>query len=390
MSSLVLLANARLPSQRAQSLQVVQASCAFARAGATTTLVHARRRKSPELPPGQDLFGYYSVPPGARAEVVSVDCVDWIDLAPRALQYGPARLQELTFARRAAEWVRKERPLARVLSREVEAARHLLRHGHPSVFLEIHRVPGGRMRRQWLLEAARGARGLVAISRGVREDLVALGIDGARIAVEHDAMEPARFAQVPSRDRARTELGIPASAPLVVYTGGLLEWKGVDVLLEAARKLPDVRFAIAGGMTADVERLRAAAAGLANVRLDGFQPPERVGLYLAAADVLAAPNRSQPPISARYTSPLKVFEAMAVGRAIVASDLPSLREILTHDRDAWLVRPDDATALAEGLQRVLGDATLRDRLAATLRARAPAHTWDARARRLLQWFDAAA
>lgn len=390
MSGLVLLANARLPSQRAQSLQVVQAACAFARAGASTTLVHARRKKTPALPPGQDLFAYYAVPAGPRADVVAVDCVDWIDLAPRALQYGPARLQELTFARRAADWVRAQRPLATVLSRELEAARRLLRRGHQSVFLELHRVPGGRVRQRWLLEAAREVRGIVAISSGVREDLVQLGIDGKRIRVEHDAMEPARFAAARARERARSELGLDLGAPLVVYTGGLLEWKGVDVLVEAARRLPEVRFAIAGGMEADVQRLRASAAGLANVRLDGFQPPERVGLYLAAADVVAVPNRSAPAISARYTSPLKVFEAMAAGRAIVASDLPSLRELLAHDRDAWLVRPDDAGDLAQGLRRVLGDAALRERLASALHARAPAHTWDARAQRILEWIEAAA
>jgi glycosyltransferase involved in cell wall biosynthesis len=390
MSGLVLLANARLPSQRAQSLQVVQAACAFARAGTPTTLVHARRRKTPALPPGQDLFAYYAVPAGPRAEVVPVACVDWIDMAPRALQYVPARLQELTFARRAADWVRAQRPRAAVLSREVEAAQRLLRRGHEAVFLEIHRVPGGRTRKRWLLEVARAARGIVAISGGVREDLVALGVDGDRVVVEHDAMEPARFAGQRSREQARQELGLPGGAPLVAYTGGLLEWKGVDVLVDAARRMPDVRFAIAGGMEADVRRLQASAAGLTNVRLDGFQPPERVALYLAAADVVAVPNRSQPAISARYTSPLKVFESMAAGRAIVASDLPSLRERLAHDSDAWLVRPDDAGALADGLQRVLGDAALRERLAAALQARAAAHTWDARAQRILRWIEAAA
>ncbi len=390
MSSLVLLANARLPSQRAQSLQVVQAACAFARAGSPTTLLHARRRKTPDLPPRQDLYSYYAVPPGERAQIVAVDCVDWIDLAPRALQYGPARLQELTFARRAAEWVLAQRPRPRVLSREVEAARDLLRKGHPGVFLEIHRVPGGNTRRKWLLETASGARGLVAISGGVREDLLALGIDAQKVVVEHDAMEPSRFAHIPSREQARSELALPAGIPLVAYTGGLLSWKGVDVLLGAARKLPDVGFAIAGGMTADVERLCSSAADLVNVRLDGFQPPERVALYLAAADVLVVPNRSQPAISSRYTSPLKVFEAMAVGRAVVASDLPSLRELLTHDRDAWLVRPDDPDALAEGLRHVLDDDALRARLATTLHERAPAHTWDARAERLLAWFEEAA
>lgn len=389
MGELVLLANARLPSERAQSLQVLQAAGSFARAGLSTSLVHARRRATPTLPAGVDLCTHYGLPSGPRPTLVPVPCIDAIDLVPRALQYLPARVQELSFSRNAARWVRRERPRAWVLSREVEAARHLARAGQPGLFLELHRVPGGAARRRWLLEAARAARGVVAISGGVAEDLVALGVERERVTVAHDAFEPARFAHAPKREVARAQLGL-GTGPLVVYTGGLLEWKGVEVLVDAAREMPGVRFAIAGGMPTDVERLRARSQGLVNVRLDGFQDPARVPLYLAAADVLAVPNRSQPAISARYTSPLKAFEAMAAGVCVVASDLPSLREVFTHDRDAWLVAPDDARALAAGLRAVLADPALRARLAAALAARAPQNTWDARAARLVHWMEARA
>jgi glycosyltransferase involved in cell wall biosynthesis len=175
--------------------------------------------------------------------------------------------------------------------------------------------------------------------------------------------------------------------PLAVYAGGLLEWKGVDLLIDAARALPGVYFGIAGGMAADVRRLRARAGGLDNVRIDGFQPPARVPLYLAAADLAVVPNRSTSAISARHTSPLKIFEAMAAGVPMVASDLPSLRELLEHERDALLVPPDDAAALARGIERLVGDATLRALDASRLRSRAAEHTWDARALRVLDWME---
>ena len=382
---LVLLANVRMPSQRAQSLQVAQMSAAFARAGAPTTLVHARRRSTPPLPPGADLWTYYGVPDGPRPSIEAIPCVDWIDRVPRVLQYVPARLQEQTFARNAARRVLGAHAGARVLSREPESALELVRKHRRDVFLEIHRVPGGRLRRKWLLRAASGTRGIVAISGGVRGDLVELGVDAAKIRVEHDGFEPARFDDLPSAAEARAALSLPAEAPLVVYTGGLLAWKGVDVLVGAARKLPEVYFAIAGGMEADVQRLRQRVGGASNVRIDGFQPPERVALYLAAADVAVVPNRDRPAISAKYTSPLKVFEAMAARVALVASDLPSLREILTHERDALLVKSDDADALAQAIGRMLGDPDLRTRLAGALHARRGEFTWDARARRILDW-----
>lgn len=384
---LVLVANARMPSQRAQSLQVAQCAAAYQRAGAATTLLHAARTKTMTLPPGVSLWGFYGIPEERAPAVEAVPCVDWIDRVPRVLQYAPARLQEQTFARGAAKRVLAGFSGARVLSREVETALCLVRAKREDVFLEIHRVPGGKLRRRWLVEAARGVRGVLAISGGVREDLLRLGIGEDQIQVEHDGFDPALFAGRPGRIEARATLGLPEGVPVVVYTGGLLAWKGADVLVEAARALPDVYFVVVGGMDGDVRRLRARAGGLANVRLDGFQLPTRVPLYLAAADVGVVPNRSKPAISARYTSPLKVFEAMAAGLPLVASDVPSLRELLLDGRDALLVPPDDPGALAQGIARLAGDAALRARLGESLSSRAAAHTWDARAARILDWME---
>jgi glycosyltransferase involved in cell wall biosynthesis len=383
-----LVANARLPSQRAQSLQVVQMAAAFARCGARTRLLHARRTPTPALPPGVDLFAHYAVPAGPRPEVQAVPCTDWIDRSPRRLQFLPARLQEWTFARRAAREVLGAPQPRLVFARELEAARHLVRAGLRTVFLELHRVPGGRLRRRWLSEAAAGVRGIVAISGGVRDDLLQLGVDAAALTVEHDGLSLENFEQRPTRSAARAAIDVPEDRPLVVYTGGLLEWKGVEVLVDAARLCPEIQFVVAGGLDADVERLRSRARGLANVRLDGFQPPSRVLDYLCAGDLGVVPNRSQPAISSRYTSPLKVFEAFGAGLPLVVSDLPSLRDILVPESEAVFVAPDSPQALAQGIRRLLGDRELRTELGRQAQLRAPRHSWTARARRLLDWMAA--
>lgn len=386
---LAVVANTRLPSQRAQALQVVQSAAAFSRAGCDATILYADRRAAIELPRGQDVFDYYGVPAGPRPALEPVPCLDWIDAVPRQLQYLPSRAQELTFARNATRRILDRHRDALVIAREIECGRGLARRGFERLVLEIHRVPGGKLRRRWLLDAARGALGVIAISGGVRDDLLRLGVDAAKVRVEHDAIEPARFAALPSRAVARAELGLDANARIAVYTGGLLEWKGVDVLVDAARLLPDVQVVIAGGMDRDVERLRAHASGLAQVRIDGFQPPSRVALYLAAADVGVVPNRAQPAISARYTSPLKVFEAFATGLPLVASDLPSLRELLTDGLDGVLVAPDDAAALARGISRLIQDEPLLRSASVRVLQRSREHTWDARAHRILAWTAAA-
>jgi glycosyltransferase involved in cell wall biosynthesis len=86
-----------------------------------------------------------------------------------------------------------------------------------------------------------------------------------------------------------------------------------------------------------------------------------------------------------YTSPLKLFEYMAAGVPVVASDLPALREVLRDGENAVLVAPDDPGALAQGIRRVLEDKPLADRLAAQARRDAQAHTWTARAQAILEF-----
>ncbi len=380
---LLLVANARMPSQRAQSLQVAQCAAAYERAGAPTTLLHARRRDTAPMEAGA-LMDLYAVPPGARPAVEAIPCIDQIDSVPRRMQYLPARMQELTFARAAARRVRKAPPEARVLCREIDAAYQL--RGRRGVFLEIHRVPGGRKRRQWLTRVARDAAGFVAISSGVAEDLMEAGVEEESILVEHDGFQPERFAGLPSKADARAELGIAPDDFVVVYTGGLLHWKGVDVLVDAARLLPKLRFVIAGGMDADVEALRSYAGGLEHVRIDGFQPPGRVPLYLAAGDLGVVPNRAKPAISSRYTSPLKVFESMAAGLPMVVSDLLSLRDVL-GPKEARFATAEDPTALARVLMELAQDEPARSAMSERLLKRSLDHTWDARAARILDWME---
>jgi glycosyltransferase involved in cell wall biosynthesis len=106
-----------------------------------------------------------------------------------------------------------------------------------------------------------------------------------------------------------------------------------------------------------------------------------VAALLSDASILVLPN-TPSSISERYTSPLKLFEYLAMGRAIVASDLPAIREILVHEESALLVPAGNSAALAAAIERLAADPALAARLAAGARALAPRFTWDARAARL--------
>jgi glycosyltransferase involved in cell wall biosynthesis len=166
----------------------------------------------------------------------------------------------------------------------------------------------------------------------------------------------------------------------------LYAWKGTDILLEALARMPDVRGLIVGGHEAEPDlpraRERAQALGLgARVELTGPVPPAAVAGFLERASILVLPNLPTA-ISTHFTSPLKVFEYMAAGRAIVASDLPALREVLQDSVNALLVPAGDAGALATAIQRLIDDPRLANRLAQTAFARAEQFDWSRRAERL--------
>jgi len=234
----------------------------------------------------------------------------------------------------------------------------------------------------------RHADGYVTITSGLASAQNARFGARARVVVVPDgARIPASGARSPATEASDGTCRRDAGTPCTVgYAGHLYAWKGVDVLLEAVAQVPGVRCLVAGGQDEepDLARLRALAARLgveARVTFTGHLPPSDVPGVLAQADVLALPNPASA-ISTHATSPLKLFEYMAAGRAIVASNLPAIREVLTHDTNALLVAPGDPGALAAAIRRLAGDPALRETLASAARTAVAEYSWDRRAERL--------
>jgi glycosyltransferase involved in cell wall biosynthesis len=205
-----------------------------------------------------------------------------------------------------------------------------------------------------------------------------------------DAVDPARFSNLPGRLEARRETRLPEGSRIVCYAGHLYGWKGVRTLALASRHLPEgYLVCVVGGTEEDLVGFRRflKVEKLDRVLAAGHVPPDRVPAYLAAADVLALPNSAGSETSARFTSPMKLFEYMAAGRPIVASRLPSLQEVLRDGENALLVEPDDPVALARGLAAVAEDGEMARRLAETARAEVQGRTWDSRAKAILSFMN---
>lgn len=388
------VANARLPTEKAHGLQIVKMCQAFTRRGVQVELVGPFRAQTARMRQGRDLWVYYGVRECFRlTRLPSLDLIFFDRCLPGRFFYLPFYVQALTFGACAAIYALLRR--SRVLySRDWMFFLLWLpwrRLRNRTLVLEEHRFPthdgwGSRLH----LAVSRRVDRLVVITHRLKELYVAAGVPAERVLVAPDGVDLTHFEPPIERADARRRLGLPAESRIVGYTGQLFTWKGVYVLVDAARHLPDALFLVVGGMEEDRERLQVyiAERSIENVRLIAHVPPSEVAVYLFAADALVLPNSARQTISREYTSPLKLFEYMASGTPIVATDLPSTREVLRDGENAALVEPDDSESLARGIRRVLESPGLGQRLAAQARRDVATLTWEQRAANILAFVEA--
>lgn len=208
-----------------------------------------------------------------------------------------------------------------------------------------------------------------------------LGLRAKKILVEPNAVELESFGKEMTKVEARAHLSLPDDKPIVLYTGHLYGWKGVDTLAQAAKFIPNANIYFVGGTKEDSERFLKEYGDTPNICLIGHRPHTEIPYWQSAADILVLPNTAKEKISAFYTSPMKLFEYMASRRPIVASDLPSIRQI-TGDDTAVLCEADNPRALAESIVRTLGDSELCDKVSRLAKEKVKEHTWEKRAQRI--------
>lgn len=383
LTRLDLVVNIRFPGARAHGIQVAAMAEALADTGLTVDVIVPRRFPALDVDP----WGHYGV--RRNFGIQRITTLDGIDLVPPRWQRLPFLVQSASFGWRALARAAYERD-AGVLARDhytlVTLAAGLREADRARLAAEVHDLPEGDGRRRRLARHLAALPAVVTITRGLRDDLVALGVPAERILVAPDGVHVARFRGLPAADVARRHLKLP-EAPTVAYAGQFYPWKGVDVLVEAVARVPEAQLLLVGGDRANLARV----VGLANqrapgrVHFTGQVPHAAVPFHLSAADVIALPNTARETISARYTSPLKLFEAMACGRAIVASDIPSLREVLRPDENALLVPPDDPEALAAGLRALLSDRARAARLAQVSLGESARYDWSERGRQVARF-----
>jgi glycosyltransferase involved in cell wall biosynthesis len=376
------LADIRFPLERANGIQTFETCRALAARGHDVTLFV---RPDTTRPP-RDPWVFYGAAPMGGLRIATT----WsLPGAARRSGYLTAACRRVMTSGAEVVFTRDlgAAAMAVRLPRSIRPAVVYEAHGYaPAVSAELPRLLGtatppspAKLRRLAAREASvwRLAEGYVTLTKAHRAELTerfgprdnaAVVADGTRLRIPR-VFTPA-----------------PEGAPQVGYAGHLYPWKGVDVLIETLALVPGVHGLIVGGQPGERDRSRLEA--LARVRgvaerleFTGWLPPADVSAAISRCQVLALPN-IRSTISERYTSPLKLFEYLGAGRAIVASDLPAVREVLTDDVNAVLVEPGQPRAMASAIEQLLADRGRLDRLSRAAFDAAAAYSWDARAERL--------
>ncbi|MDE2397444.1 MAG: glycosyltransferase family 4 protein [Burkholderiales bacterium] len=244
---------------------------------------------------------------------------------------------------------------------------------------------------QWSERFAwRGADRVLPVTRVLGDIVVAGGVADERIVVIPNGINEAHFAHAPAPAEARQRLGLGGGLVLG-FTGFVRDWHGVDRVLRwmATPQAPeDCRLLVVGDGPArpGLEQLARELGLEQRLQITGFVSRDEVPGHVAAFDIAL-----QPAVTS-YASPLKLFEYLALGKAIVAPRSPNILEVLCDGANALLfeegTQDSQPNSLAQALTRLAGDPALRQRLGAGARATIAEKglTWEHNARRVSALF----
>ena len=228
--------------------------------------------------------------------------------------------------------------------------------------------------------------GSICHSEYTRGKYLELEIPAEKLHCVHNGFDPQRLGAPLPPEVSKQQIGVEGGTKTIVYTGRINHKKGLELAIEAARRLPDHLFILVGASGPGT--IEAAAKGIANVRIVPWQQPDMLARYLFAADVLLIPPSVKPLAEFGSTViPLKLYLYMGSGRPILAGDTPDVREILEDGRNAVLSRPDCVDSLVAGIVALTGDESLARRIGAASLADSRRFTWGARAGKIAAILD---
>lgn len=259
------------------------------------------------------------------------------------------------------------------------------RHGVPAILefnagvneaAAFHRAGLGTFARWIEARTLAAADRVITVSGVLRRQVLTLGLPGDRVVAIHNGVNTERFHPGIDGGPMRRRFGFGTRDVVVGFVGSFAPWHGVEVLIEAALgllpQMPELRFLFVGGHAEEPRFIAARrrveeAGGRERIVFAGELPFAEVPAAIAAMDIATIPWATD------YGSPMKIFEYMAMGRALIAPDLEVLREVLSAGENAVLVRRGDSGELAAAIRRLALDPERRRDLGRAARKDALEH-----------------
>ncbi len=373
---LIYITNSRIPTTKAHGFQIMKMCEAFTREGADVELWIPRRINPIKDSP----FQYYGI-----KESFGIKKIPVIDLIPlyRVLGSFANFVESISFAVFNV-WQLRKTDFDVIYSRD-QFTLWLLSFLNYKFVYEMHKMPGhsGFYKRIW-----RKALKIITITTVLKDAIVKEGADTSKILVAHDGVDLDAFNAVNKNvEELKTELSLPKEQFLVGYVGKfktLEQEKGLKTMIEALSLLGnETKMAFVGGEEAEIKEYKSLAQRfnvLSQCVFIGYQPYRRMVEYMKAMDAVVLPSPDKP--LAHYSSPLKLFEYMASGRPIIASDLPAIREVL-NDKNALFFKPENSDDLARAVKMLKASPTLGYHLSQQALADVKNYTWASRAKNIL-------
>jgi glycosyltransferase involved in cell wall biosynthesis len=368
---IALITNSRIPSLTANSIQAMKVAQALMQLGHELRMFAPREVENVSQQAFLAHYGLRLAPP--------------LDLLPSIRFF--RRLDFVVRAQVAAEKFGADL----IYTWLPQSAVFALMRGDPIV-LEMHADVAGNgawwLRQFWKKPGHKLMTVTVSALRNALERSTRLKFPDDAVLIAPNGVELEKYKGLPNPSEARHQLNLPDGLT-VGFTGHIYPGRGADLLFELARQLPQVNFLWVGGTPELVAfwRDKLTEAKMTNVTMTGFVKHEIIPLYQAASDILLMPySRSISASSgqdiAEVINPMKMFEYMASGRAIVSADLPSIREVL-NEGSAVLCEPGEIGAWKLEIESLLADEPRRQVLGLQARRDVEQLTWVKREERIL-------
>ena len=375
---LIYIANNRIPTEKAHGIQIAKMCEAFAIQGLEVELILPWRFNKIK----KSIFEYYDVKNNFKLKkLFSLDLI-FLNI-PKIFFW----LQSLTFsisvffyllfsAKGGSASGGKKTDI--IYSRD-SFPLYLLSFFKKNLICEIHNFPKNFFLHK---RVSRKSRAIITITQGLKDLFIKEGINKDKILVAADGVDLKDFDIEISKEEAKKKLNLPLDKKIVMYIGLFDKWKGYNILLKASKLFnKETILVMIGGTEEQVKKLKKEYPSVVFL---GYLPYIDLPINQKATDVLVIPNSGKMAISKYYTSPLKLFAHMASKRPIIASNLPSLREIL-NENNAILVKSDNSNDLFIGIEQALKNADSSAKISLQAHKDVQEYSWLKRTEHILRF-----